>query len=394
MNVKSWTLVDAAARVFVDECVVDGREAGPAASGIRIEKRRLRGGLNEAVDELLVQNGAFRFTLIPTRGMGVRKAWHGDREIGWKSPVAGPVHPCFVPLAEPSGLGWLDGFDELLVRCGLESNGSPEFDDDGRLKFPLHGRIANKPAQRVDVTIDGATGETVIAGRVDECRFHFTKLRLHSEIRFRPGETGFRIVDGIENLSASPAEAQLLYHVNFGVPLLDAGSRIVAPARVVVPRTDGAADAVRSWDRYLGEQAAFPEQVFFLELAGDAAGGTRTLLKNARATEGVSLFFNVRELPCFTIWKNTTAVVDGYVTGIEPGTNYPNSRSFEGRRGRVVRLAGRARADFHLGFEYHADSASVAAAERAVEALRSGEPRILDRPEPTYCESESSGRSE
>ena len=50
-------------------------------------------------------------------------------ELGWKSPVHGPVHPNFVPLNEPSGLGWLDGFDELFVRCGLESNGAPDFDD-------------------------------------------------------------------------------------------------------------------------------------------------------------------------------------------------------------------------------------------------------------------------
>ena len=38
-------------------------------------------------------------------------------------------------MGEPSGLGWLDGFDELLVRCGLESNGAPEFDADGRVVY-------------------------------------------------------------------------------------------------------------------------------------------------------------------------------------------------------------------------------------------------------------------
>ena len=47
-----------------------------------------------------------------------------------------PVHPAFVPIAEPSGVGWLSGFDELMCRCGLESNGAPDFDERGQLAFP------------------------------------------------------------------------------------------------------------------------------------------------------------------------------------------------------------------------------------------------------------------
>ena len=55
------------------------------------------------------------------------------------------------------------------MRCGLESNGAPEFDDEtGRLKYPLHGRIANKPAQSVVVTVDDETGEVAVTGVVSE----------------------------------------------------------------------------------------------------------------------------------------------------------------------------------------------------------------------------------
>jgi hypothetical protein len=38
------------------------------------------------------------------------------------------------------------------------------------------------------------------------------------------------------------------------------------------------------------------------------------------------------------VWRNTPAEADGYVLGIEPGTNYPNPRTFEMRHGRVVLL--------------------------------------------------------
>ena len=70
--------------------------------------------------------------MLPDRGLGIWKIMAGGVELGWQSPVHGPVHPRFVPLAEPSGLGWLDGFDELVARCGLVSNGAPDFDAAGQ----------------------------------------------------------------------------------------------------------------------------------------------------------------------------------------------------------------------------------------------------------------------
>ena len=91
-----------------------------------VKRRTLHGGVREGVDTIEIDNGKFRFIVVPTRGMGLWKGWLGKTEIGWQSPVKGPVHPQFVPLTDPSGLGWLEGFDELMCRCGLESNGAPD----------------------------------------------------------------------------------------------------------------------------------------------------------------------------------------------------------------------------------------------------------------------------
>ena len=152
MALQSQVILDQSKNLSLEEWSLG--DAQPQPGKISVTKRRLRGGLSEGVDEIRVHNGSFSFSVLPTRGMSLWKAWSGDEEIGWKSPVRGPVHPSLVPNNEPSGLGWLDGFDELLVRCGLESNGAPEFDEDGRLKYPLHGRIGNKPAREVSVEID------------------------------------------------------------------------------------------------------------------------------------------------------------------------------------------------------------------------------------------------
>ena len=251
MAVKTWTLIDVDRNIYEEELQLDG--------DVRVAKRRLRGGLSDGVDLVEIDNGKFSFGVVPTRGMNLWRAKMGDTNIGWTSPIRGPVHPTFVPFAEPSGLGWVEGFDELMARCGLESNGAPEFDEDGRVVYPLHGRISNKPAHRVDITQDQSTGEIAITGVVDETRFHFMKLRLTSTYRTLPGENGLRIHDEVTNLSGSPTEAQLLYHTNFGAPLLDAGASFVAPIDRVTPRNEHAAEGITNWQCYAAPQPGTEE---------------------------------------------------------------------------------------------------------------------------------------
>ena len=96
--------------------------------------------------------------------------------------------------------------------------------------------------------------------------------------------------------------------------------------------------------------------------------------------------FNKKQLPCFTVWKNTTAIADGYVTGLEPGTNFPNPRSYEGEQNRVVKLAGGKTIKFDLGFVFHDDEASVSNAEAAIKAIQgTTEPRVYDKPQTGWC---------
>jgi hypothetical protein len=288
-------------------------------------------------------------------------------------------------LFEPSGLGWLDGFDELLCRCGLESNGAPEFDERGLLKYPLHGRIANRPAHRVELKVDEASGEIAVAGRVEESRFLFRKMELASTYRVAPGEPRLTIVDEVTNLSGRASEMQLLYHINFGLPLLDAGSQFVAPVKTLVPRNAHAAEGVDHWRDYAAPDPDFSEQVYFLELLADARDQTCVLLKDAHGQRGVSLRFSKKQLPCFSLWKNTVAAVDGYVTGLEPGTNFPNPHSYEKQQGRVISLKPRARIRFEIEMEIHDSSKSVQRIVDEIDKLQeSAAARIFREPQPGW----------
>lgn len=385
MSIKTWTLLDAAANAHVDELELTPKEVGGTARGYRVSKRTLRGGIRDGVDVVELDNGDCRVIVVPTRGMGVWRAWLGDFEVGWRSPVRGPVNPAYVPLFEPAGLGWLAGFDELICRCGLESNGGPEWDERGVLRYPLHGKIANTPARKVEVSIDGSTGEITLTGIVEETRLYHSKLRLTSTVRVKPGEPGFRIHDIVENVSAEPSELEYLYHINFGLPLLDAGSKVVLPARKVIPQTPRASEGVAAWDTYSAPTAGFTEEVFFFELAAGNDGHTQTMLRNAHGNRGVSLLFNRHELPCFTLWKSTQMPEDGYVTGLEPSINLPNGRSFEAEQGRVAKLAPHERREFRVEVRIHGDAEAVARAEKAIHGLRgTAEPQVFDRPQPGW----------
>ncbi len=353
----------------------------------RVVAHRLSGGLSGGVDVLDVTCGGTQLQIVPTRGMGIRQMVVDGVRIGWQSPVAGPVHPAFVNIGEPSGLGWLDGFDELLVRCGLESNGAPEFADNGQLRYGLHGRIANRPASDVTIAIDEVAGTVVISGVVSETRYLISNLQLTTTITLERSKLGFGVGDRITNLLATPATAQLLYHINIGLPLLGAGTELIAAPRTVVPRTPAAAAGIASWPSMPGPAPGAAEQVFFMD-SYDNDGTASVLLADAARDRGLELSYDNRSLPCFSFWKNPIAESDGYVAGIEPATNYPNPKTFEQQQGRVIPLAGGESWECWLAIEFLATRARVAAAAESIERLRgqTPEPTIYDTPQPGWCD--------
>ena len=134
-----------------------------------------RGGVSDGVEVIEVDTGVVRALILPTRGMGIWQIEKNGTTFAWESPVCGPVNPSQVPVFDPNGIGWLEGFDEFVVRCGLESNGAPEHDLNGQLIYPLHGRIANLPAQSLSIEYDEASGRLDVIGEVLESRL-FIKL--------------------------------------------------------------------------------------------------------------------------------------------------------------------------------------------------------------------------
>ncbi len=343
------------------------------------------GGASDGVEVIEVDTGETTTLILPTRGMSIWRIRSSGIDFAWQSPVAGPIHPNQVPTFDPSGLGWLEGFDELVVRCGLESNGAPQFDDNGQLVYPLHGRIAGTPAAGLSIEYDEASGRLEVIGEMVESRLFFKRLRLRSRIRFHAGSDDVELLDDVTNDLTIPASMQLLYHINLGTPVLTEGAVMEAAIESLAPKDALSAGEIESWNQVGPPQEGFSERVYFARLQADENNVTTTMLRSADQATAMAVSYNVSGLPKFIFWKNTAAIPDGYVVGMEPATNYPNTRQFEKDQGRVVEIAGGQTKSFRVTLHPLTTQERVAEFGQKIDKLREEQPgEIHSTPRPGW----------
>ncbi|HEU5115987.1 MAG TPA: DUF4432 family protein, partial [Isosphaeraceae bacterium] len=249
-------------------------------------------------------------------------------------------------------------------------------------RMPLHGRIANIPAYRVEVSIDEKAPHAIhVAGEVEESELFFTQMRLKTNYSTVPGSNRLTLRDEVTNLREDSSGFELVYHWNFGPPQLEEGSRFQAPIKTVCPRDARAVEGLGHLDVYGPPEPGFTEQVYFFELLADKDGRTVVLLRNRAGDQGVALRYSVEQLPCFTLWKSTQGIHEGYVTGLEPGVNYPNPKPFEASHGRVRTLRPGESHVAETVFEVLSGADAVKAVEQEVAEIQSqARPNILSKP--------------
>lgn len=383
-----YVLTSVEQNIDVGNWQISGRETA-VAPGVpwSVRQQRLHGGKQEGVDLIVIDNGRMTITLVPTRGMGILRVVAGDLRLGWDSPVREVVHPKYVNLEARGGLGWLEGFNEWMARCGLEWAGHPGQDrfinnvgDQAEMNLTLHGKVANIPASEVEVIVEREPRPRIrVRGRVDERAFYGPKLELWTEVWTEPGSRTFRIEDALTNRGAFEQEFQILYHVNYGPPLLGAGSRFSAAIQRVTPFNSHAAKDVATYAEYAGPVRGFIEQVYNLHPYADPDGRSMLMLRNATGDRAVSMGFAVAELPYVTLWKNLTALEEGYVTGLEPGTGFPYTRRLEREAGRVPKLNPGDTRRFAIDVGLHATTEAVRAVDDQIKRIQKGRPMQIDR---------------
>ena len=79
-----------------------------------------------------------------------------------------------------------------------------------------------------------------------------------------------------------------------------------------------------------------------------------------------------------SLWKNTNAEAEGYVTGLEPGTNFPSNRRNERAHGRVPKLAAGASHSATIDFTIHTSAEETKHLAEQIAAIQGDVKPVLD----------------
>ncbi|WP_372636441.1 DUF4432 family protein [Cohnella sp.] len=323
---------------------VEARVGGVGQIG-GVRRMTLTEGKEAGTELIEVRTGAgLAFEIVPSKGMDISLALLWGTPISWQSPN-GNVHPAFY---EPEGTGWLrTASGGLLMTCGLAHVGSPSADESG--SYGLHGRAHHTPARNVCIREEwaGEELEWSVTGVVEETAIFGSKLRLARELSGRLGDNRVAIRDRVENFGFRPAEHMMLYHFNFGFPLLDERTEIRFPEADREVRAGGGRAAPESCASWEAPDPAVEETVIYHTLRREAADGggmaeTRIVQPEfpaaggARATE-VALRWSADTLPLLAQWRMPGA--GEHVLGLEPSNCFVEGREAERRRGGPLVLA-------------------------------------------------------
>jgi hypothetical protein len=302
----------------------------------------------KAVD--VYTGGGLRFTILPSRGMDIPCAFYKERALHFFSGT-GITSPAYY---EEPGLRWLRSFFVgLLTTCGITYSGAPGFDLEQ--PFGLHGRISNAAAEDLCISQEWDGDDYVIrlSGKIRESSSMGEHMVLRRTVETRLGWKGFVLEDVVENRGFEPQPLMMLYHFNFGFPLLGPQAQVIGP----IVRTE-ARDEEAEKDHGVDEALSFPppvsqyrEKVFFHTLAGE--NRTFIALLNRDIGDGTPLGIvmrlNRKELPRLTEWKMPCQGF--YVVGLEPGTVLPLGRGVIRERGELPMLEGQSSYSITVAFD-------------------------------------------
>ncbi len=255
---------------------------------------------------ITVNNGKFTFVILADRGFDVAEMRYQGTNLSFISKN-GIVSPA---ISHTDAVGFLSCFTGgFLYTCGLDNVGGPE---GGAIQ---HGSMNMVPASRITVErswegdeyvvrISAFLENTALFGRNITLKRTYTVKYLSDEIELK---------DEIANNGFLDSSYMILYHCNFGYPMVDDGMRIEGDFSYSEPRGEDA--KARMEDRLLFNAPVddIPEFVYFHKVEGDTPC---VKLVNERIGLVASVSYDKTNLPWLLEWKSLAS--GDYVLGIEP----------------------------------------------------------------------------
>jgi galactose mutarotase-like enzyme len=291
-----------------------------------IETSVLDNGLGRGNRIAWINTGTgLRYKVVIDRGMDIADAFYNQHSLAWLS------HGGFSAPQPNSGRGidWLKTFGGgLLTTCGLSHVGGPEKDEFG--ERGIHGNISNLPAEIVSIIQpDPVAGkmEMSITGIIKETKVFGPSLELRRTISGTLGEPTLKILDEVINRGNSPAPLMLMYHFNFGYPMIDEGTKMLWEGKWKPRFGNENAKIFKEGNDFktcpspLDDHLGTGEEVVLIDPNTDDSGMCMAGLYNAKIGLKVEINFKKDQLPHLINWQHWGK--GEYVTGIEPATNPP-----------------------------------------------------------------------
>lgn len=273
-----------------------------------------------------------RFEILLDRSMDIGAAEHNGRALAFTYPsLATPPH------YEPATTGWARTWGGgLVTTCGITHFGQPE-NDNGQ-ELGLHGRISHSPAERVHITTEWRDGDYVleVQGRVRQSVIFGENLVLARRITTRLGANSFSVHDTITNEGFRPTPHMILYHCNFGFPVVSPDSEVLLDETEVRPRDARAEKGFGQQNHFETPVLDYPEQVFFHKPRADGNGMAKAKILNHALNFGAFINWKLDTLPFMGQWKLMQA--GEYVCALEPANYWETARAKLREQGRLKML--------------------------------------------------------
>ena len=116
----------------------------------------------------------------------------------------------------------------------------------------------------------------------------------------------------------------LLYHINFGYPLLDRNTRVVLPTSITENYVNYTKSDEQAFRHITDPVDGSSCDTYFHRPATDASGYTSVAIINDDLRLGIYLRYLRKDFPFMVEWKNM--VSGDYALALEPCTQYPLNR--------------------------------------------------------------------
>jgi len=342
---------------------------GDLAQVAGVERFTLDEGVATGVKGARVRTGAgLEFTVLFSRGMDISHCSYKGIPLAWVS-ATGAAHPHAFDRDGGGGRGWLRTFHGgLLTGCGLSNAGAAHTDGDEPLG--IHGQLSHIPAEDTGAWTEweGDEATVFVDGTMREARVFSENLRLARRITADVGGNTLVVRDTVENAGFQTSPLMLLYHLNFGWPLVSEDTEIVYAAnRPPEPRDAVAAPGLNRALRLDVPTPGYEEQCFFHDVKADEEGTATFLMINRALGLGVRIAYDQAALPHLTQWKMMGQ--GEYVCGIEPANCKVLGRATERAAGRLQTIAPGEERTFTASISVLDGVEQIEQAEAAVRAL-------------------------